>query len=160
DQSTGTDGNTYWTSTEGHSGTNNPFEPSFNQSGSYSIKLLVQSDRGCKDSCEKQVVVYAHPIAEFTLNEHAQLLENNNLEASLTSQDPTIQPLHWGNRSIQDNAQNQTYTKTYTASGSYLISLHAENEYGCTDTVSQSITIHPQPVGSLDPVLVCEDMPA
>jgi gliding motility-associated-like protein len=157
--STGTDGNSFWSTNDNQTGTISPFDFGFTQTGLFSVKLVVESDKGCKDSLEKQVEVYAHPLAEFTLNEQAQCLENNNIEATLTSQNATNQNLHWGNGSIQDNAQNQTYTNTYTASGSYLISLYTENEYGCTDTVLQSITIHPQPEGSLDPVLVCEDMP-
>jgi gliding motility-associated-like protein len=158
-QSSGSEGNSQWTSTDGQSGTTNPFEVNFAQTGLYSIKLQVQTDKGCKDSLEKQVEVYPHPQAEFTLIDAEQCLHDNEFEVTVSSLDATTQTLNWGNGNQVNNAQNQSYNHTYTTAGEYLISLNTENEFGCTDTVSQNIIIHPQPEGTLEPVMVCESMP-
>lgn len=113
--------------------------------GSYSVTLTATSARGCIDTYTATSTVLAYPISDFSVADHCEdslltLVNNSSItpSAGLT--------YHWdfgnGDTSI---AVNPNYS--YPGFGSQSITLEATSN-GCTSSLTQSVTIHPNPIAS------------
>ena len=119
---------------------------SYLAAGAYTVRLIVTSDKGCKDTISKPVTVNPKPIASFTINAASQCLSGNNFSFTNTS---TIIPIatltyQW---SFGDGGTsgNQSPMHSYLTAGSYIVRLITTSLNGCTDTVRQTITVNPKP---------------
>ncbi|MBI3501166.1 MAG: PKD domain-containing protein [Bacteroidetes bacterium] len=77
-----------------------------------------------------------------------------NFTDQSTSSTGTINSWNWnfgdGNTSIQQNPVH-----TYTASGTYTVTLTVTDNSGCTSTITNVITVNPQPVANFTSTTVC-----
>ena len=120
----------------------NPFY-TFDDTLQYNITLIVASSQGCRDTITRLVSVHPLPAASFTSNVvygDAPLPVNfNNLSSGAASY-----MWNFGDTSGTSAATNPSHT--YTALGTYPVSLIASTAFGCTDTVVKFIYV-------LDPFL-------
>ena len=116
--------------------------------GTYTVKLVAISDKGCKDSTSQTVVVNPSPIANFTINNTLQCLSNNNFVFTNTS------TLGSGSLTYQwtfgdgAGAVAQNATHTYLNAGTYSVKLVITSNNGCKDSISQSVVVNPKPAAS------------
>lgn len=125
--------------------------------GIYDVTLVVQNLAGCLDSMIVQINVYPDPVAAFTLSSTVSCSVPVTVNLINTSSGAT--GYQWDLGNSQTSTLNNP-SVTYTANGTYSISLIATNSYGCSDTASYTYGIYPSPVISYTPNITegCEDL--
>ena len=106
------------------------------------IKLIIQTANGCLDSNSKTVTVNPVPFSSFSLADTAQCESTLNtfINNSLGGNSYTW---YFGDG---DSSASVSPTHSYSAAGVYTIQLIVFNSKNCSDTSSQTITVHPNPV--------------
>jgi gliding motility-associated-like protein len=111
---------------------------------SYSIWLLAESQFGCKDSLEKQVIVYPKPLASYETSISSGC---SPLQVDLTHSSVGASSLDWnfgdGNREISVGDISHTYKNNSTTPITFKSRLIVENQFGCTDTVERGTEVFP-----------------
>ena len=129
------------------------FPKSVSDSVVYVIRQIVTNSNGCQDSIDKNYVVYPTPIANFaipaadTCGPFSFTFENASFSGQ-SGMDRSTMTFLWdfGNgQTSTDSVPSVIYTNTGTLDSTFVISLSAENAFGCRDTFVDSITIHPSP---------------
>jgi len=148
--------NTNWDfETETSTGENLTFEKLFlntsAQPDTLTIVLNGDNDFGCQAQMEKRVIVYPEVEASFSSSEPFEgcnpvtiPFENQSLNASQFT-------WSWGNNQFS-NSENPTHT-FFAPENSFTsqpISLLAESAFGCRDTLSDTIVVHPQPTADFE----------
>ncbi|HRS58448.1 MAG TPA: PKD domain-containing protein, partial [Bacteroidia bacterium] len=118
---------------------------SYSAAGTYSVKLMVTTDKGCIDSVIKNVVVYPQSTAGFNINDDKQCLSGNSFSFTDISTVSSGSITNW-NWTFGDgsNATTQHPTKVYTSAGTYTVKLIVTTNNGCMDSASSSVTVDPQ----------------
>lgn len=114
--------------------------------GTYTVKLVVTSDQGCKDSVSIPVIVNASPVAGFGVDKAQQCFAGNQFIFTNTSTlSPGTLQYNW---ELGDGTQETTrdVTHAYSAPGSYSVRLLVSSEKGCTDDSVFNIVVDPSPV--------------
>ena len=151
DLSTG--GGTAWSWNFGDGNTSTQQNPSntYIAAGNYTTTLTVTGPGGCTANIAYPVTVYPQPAAAFNVT--AVCLGNPTQFTDLSTGGASSWSWNFGdgNTSTQQNPSN-----TYTASGTYTATLNiSANPGGCTSTVSQVVTVYPQPVANFSATSVC-----
>ncbi len=119
-----------------------PFHHVYTSAGTYTIRLVVRSDRGClSDTVTGTVQVTAKPVVQFTMNGKPCVDSSWSFASSITG--GTGATWHWSfgdGQSTQSNTSSQT-THTYSAALTNATVKHwVVYSGGCrTDTVVQTI---------------------
>jgi PKD repeat protein len=105
--------------------------------GTYSVKLVVSTSFGCKDSITQNAEVLSLPITDFTPDPDfgsPPLIVNftNNSDAGTYSWD-------FGDGSAISTSTNPTHT--FSDTGEYEIKLITTSPYGCVDSTTSSINV-------------------
>ncbi len=115
----------------------------FSTVGKYSPSLIVTTTDGCSDTATTAIEIYPVPITDYT---------TNNVCLNELSSFTNLSYLSSGNMTYQwnfgDNSNTSTQTSpnyTYLQDGSYNVSLISLSDKGCTDTITQVLTIYPLP---------------
>jgi PKD repeat protein len=118
--------------------------------GSYTINLTAESDKGCINKAPaKQITITAQPKAGFVLPENclsdpfSKFIDTSSITDGTQSSfqylwkfgDPNATPVN--NTAIVKDPQHK-----YTATGSYTVSLLVTSNNGCADSVKQVLTIN------------------
>lgn len=117
--------------------------------GTYTVKLVVTDQNGCKDSLTKvNYIRLTHPTADFTIN-NSLVCPNEPIGVSFTDTsvpDTTLIAWAWdfGDGSTS-TVQNPSHS--YSAAGTYTVTLTVTNILGCTSTSTQTniITVRVPP---------------
>lgn len=131
----------------GDGGTSTTADPNhtYTSAGTYTVKLVVTSTNGCKDSASKTVVVNPQPILSFNINNPSQCLVGNAFSFTNTS-NITSGTLNYqwsfGNGST---ASTPNANHTYINEGNYTVKLLAVSNNGCKDSIIQVVTVNPRP---------------
>lgn len=128
--------------------------------GNYPISLIITDTSGCTGTIIKNLVVVPAPTASFTATPNSACLPPLNVSFANTSSSVGTTSYSWnfGDGGIS-TAVNPTHT--YTASGSYTVSLIV-NQNGCIDTIKipNAITIQKITAGfAATPTVVCLGQP-
>jgi PKD repeat protein len=107
--------------------------------GTYTVGLQVTSGFGCKNSTSKTVTVYPKPSVSFTTsNVCSGTAANFTNTSSISSGSVTY---NWnfgdGNSSTSTSPSN-----TYAAAGVYNVKLVGSSGFGCSDSVTNTISIY------------------
>lgn len=138
-----------WTFGDGISGTNQNPNHLYQQGGSFSVTLNAASDKGCKDSQTKTVIVHPMPQADYSfspvcINTPVTFTDLSAIASgSINSQSWLL-----NNNQIGTSAP---FIQTFTNLQSFDLSLIITSDQGCKDTVTKNITVHPLPVAVVRP---------
>lgn len=139
--STGSSLNHNWNFGTG-SATSTDKDPSFTyaNSGTYNVKLVVSTDKGCRDSLVQQVVVYALPNASFSKAFNTAPTQNlqRQRQVILTPSDSNYFSYHWNMGDGTDYQQIKP-VHNYQQDGKYYITLKVEDNRGCENTFLDSV---------------------
>lgn len=118
----------------------------------YNVTLTVTSDFGCSNVISQQVSTSAL-IADFTvtsgcLNAPTQFTDQSVLNGG------TITNWSWDfGDGTTSNLQDPSHV--YTSMGNFTVNLTVTSDAGCTNTVSQQVTVNADPVANFDAVGAC-----
>jgi gliding motility-associated-like protein len=116
---------------------------SYTASGNYRARLTALSNNGCKDTASKLLTVGAMPFVSFSINDPGQcLLTQDFIYNNTTTLGLGTMTSFWqfgdGDTSTTLNARH-----IYPATGNYNPKLIMTSNYGCVDSISQSIWVNP-----------------
>lgn len=123
--------------------------------GTYDVQLVITLANNTTDTARRTVTVWAQPTASFT---NSSACEGNLMQFTNTTTPQTSTTLSSFAWTFGDGGSSnlKNPTNTYTNSGSYTVSMIAEDSRACRDTVSTSLTISPNPVAGFTYSNACE----
>ncbi len=136
----------------GVSGVQNPTH-TFSTSGGHAVSLTIVSSTGCVSTYTGNVPVNPLPVANFTALNSCQ--NSNAVFTDLSSvSSGNITSYNWsfgdGGTSTQQNP-----THSYSTSGNFNVTLQVTTAGGCTNSITQPVTVYPLPVASFTATTVC-----
>ncbi len=133
---------------------NNPVGLTYNTSGVKTIILSVTSNQNCTTIATKTVVVYAQPIANFSVTEVCEGLPT--VFTDLSTSNGSISFLQWDytNDTFIDANGNSPST-IFPSSGIYTGVLIAKDNVGCKDTVTLTYNVWGHTIPNFTPNAVC-----
>jgi gliding motility-associated-like protein len=150
----------YWNFGDGKTDTVKSPKHVYALAGTYTIKLVVTTDKGCvSDTITATVVVNSLPVANFsisTLTCAQQAITFTDQSTSATG--TTLNSWNWnmGNTVTHNFTNNNPFTETYTTAGNYSVYLIVTNSKGCkSDTAKKPLVIHPLPSVGFTTPTVC-----
>lgn len=115
---------------------------SYQQTGNYTVTLIVTTPFGCTDLASANINAIVNPVAraafEFTPDEE---LTTNNAKLQFINNSTSASIYRW-NFGDGDTSTDEEPLHTYQDKGDYLITLITNNVHNCADTVSKEITIN------------------
>lgn len=116
----------------------------YNAPGSYNVNLVATSNFGCETNLIQQVTIYPLPISSFEVN--SQFSCTYPVNVAVTNLSTGGLYYHWEfGQGDTSNSIQPVVTTTYDTVGNYTISLHTENQHGCTDDTSLIYSVYPIP---------------
>ncbi|MCD6069254.1 MAG: hypothetical protein K0S33_4080 [Bacteroidetes bacterium] len=130
-----------WNFGDGGSATQCTTTHTYVQDGSYAISYHVVDINGCENTKTTSIVAYPVPEAAFVATPQPTTI----IDPVVTFTDITygnIASHTWiFNDSLNTTSTLEIESKTYLTAGEYLVTLAVETNYGCVDTVTQSVFI-------------------
>lgn len=136
--------------TLGDGGTSTAANPgkTYASPGNYTVKLVITSISGCKDSVQNIAMVYPKPTADFSINNAFQC-EKGHLfvftDASTITNGSLNRNWNFGDGTT---AGGISALRSYASAGTYQVNLNVSSDYGCSDNITKSVTVTPNPVAS------------
>lgn len=124
----------------------------------YRIYLSLSDAGGCTDTFSQTYTLYPKPTAAFTLSQQDSCgpisVQFSNLSSSgQTGLNPSSMSFNWdlgnGQTSNLANPGPITYHNSGTSDSTYYLQLIAQNSFGCSDTLSDSVIVRAAPNASL-----------
>jgi gliding motility-associated-like protein len=129
---------------------NGTFTHVYSSTGVYKISLKVETDKGCTDTMNKEIIVSPLPVPAFIVPDNCvsdpfiQFIDKTSIadgsESLLTYKwnfdDPNANPANQNISSLK-NPQHK-----YMAVGNYTVSLEVTSNAGCTSSITQPFTIN------------------
>jgi gliding motility-associated-like protein len=132
----------------------NPQPWLFPDTGQHDIQLVSASDHGCFDTLRQTVVIHPVPKAEFDFQSVCLTFPTQFTDQSVVgSGNITAWQWEFSNGSTGSNLQNPSHV--FNAAGTHTVFLGVTTDFGCTDTVSHQVTVHPLPVLEIEHEDVC-----
>jgi gliding motility-associated-like protein len=119
---------------------------SYATGGWYNVTLIVSSANGCPDTVVMPVYVYPQPVPAFTTNGFC--LNDGTLFDDISTVDTgSVVSWQW-NFGDNTNATDSLPFHFYSQSGTWNVTLIVTSNFGCSDTISQPVLIHPSPTAA------------
>lgn len=122
----------------------------YQKSGTYIVKLTVETDAGCKGMMLKSIIIHAEPIANFITPEvclndaFAQFTDSSYINDGTAGSFSYL--WNFGDPNANGSNLNSSTIKNplhkYTATGIYNVSLIITSIYGCIDTALKSFQVN------------------
>ena len=139
-----------WNFGDGSYGTGQNTTHTYSQAGTYYVTLTVSTGNGqCTDQITLPVTVNALPTPSFTAS---TVCQGTATQFSSTASGQSYQ---WNFGDGQTGTGQNTY-HTYSQAGSYLVTLTVTSSAGCSNQVSQYVTVNPLPVANFNATTVCQ----
>jgi hypothetical protein len=150
----GTISNKTWSISEGSLYTGSSGDFVLDTAGIFNITLLVETQEGCNSSTTFPIVVFPKPILSFTTQNYCpyDAVEFN----AVNSQISTLNTFQWN---FGDNTSSTLSNPTHVfgTTGTYNVSLEAQDINGCRDTITQAVFIQPAPIADFSFNNTCEE---
>ena len=118
--------------------------------GNFTIRQVLESDYGCKDSIERDVRVFPKPKALFTSNDSTQCI--NTQDFKFTSSSNVAVGRLIGEFWDFDDGNTATGRNTshyYPLSDFYSVLLRVQSDSNCWDTLTQVQRVFPKPIAGI-----------
>lgn len=119
----------------------------YTSSGTYNVSLIVTTNNGCKDTITKNAVVHPNPNADFSFLNVCDGVAVPFNDLSTIQTPDIIQFWVWNfdDGSPFNGSQAVTGGHLYTSPGSYTVQLLTISNFGCSDSVTKTIFVNPNP---------------
>ncbi len=136
----------FWELGDGGVTTTSQVNTVYGQAGTYHVKLVATSAFGCADSISKAVAVHPKPNPAFFTNSFAQCFNGNSFQFSNASTISAGTLDYLWRFKDGDSSQQSSPSHSFNTAGIFDVELVGISNLGCRDSVSQTITVHPNPV--------------
>jgi gliding motility-associated-like protein len=119
----------------------------FSASGTFTTKLIALNTFGCTDTTTRQVKVYENPVSKYTTNNHCLGLPSIFTHTT-TFADGNELLYVWtmGTSTLATQpAPAPGLAFTFTAPGTYSVSLTSFSDLGCSNKYTSTVTVYPLP---------------
>jgi gliding motility-associated-like protein len=119
--------------------------------GSYAVKLIAESVKGCKDSAIKTIRVLPDPKVNFSLKDSVQCFKYHRAvfqNLSTVSTGKSSYQWRYGD-GAKDTSTNVSHR--YSSYGSYFVKLISTTDSGCIDSLSKLYKVLESPVSIFSP---------
>jgi PKD repeat protein len=113
----------------------------------FNISLVTINSDNCKDTAYSQVTVYSKPKAKFTVENS---IDCPPFEVTIQNVSQAGNTYYWdfgdGSTPLTTtdlSPVNHTYYNNNDATVTYVLKLHVESLHGCTDDISQNMSVYP-----------------
>lgn len=133
--------------------TNQTASTIFNNPGTYTTQLMVVSNFNCSATHTLAVLVHPNPIVQFN-----SLPVCEGTQMTFTNQSTIASGQIVNNQwTFGDNTSSLLANPShlYNGFGSFNVTLIAASNFGCVNSVSQSVTIHPKPTVNFQSTTTC-----
>ena len=137
--------NYLWSFGDGNTATTSNATYSYTTAGTYTVKLVVTSSLGCKDSTTRSVTVFPKPAVDFTVNNLSQCVNGNSFVFTNNSTISTGTITYIWRFGDGNSATTTNASYTYTLPGTYVVKLIATSNNGCSDSTTRVVTVNPKP---------------
>ena len=109
--------------------------------GAYPVRLITTTDRNCRDTLTKTVVIHASPVASFTISNDSQCYRGHsfNFKNTSTINNGSISSHDWNMGNSQTLGTTDVNGYKYTSTDSFKVRLVEVSDKGCRDTVTQPV---------------------
>ena len=104
--------------------------------GSYTVQLIVNSNKGCKDTTTTLVNINAKPVSNFTINQNC----GSDSVVFINTTNPLVSSNYNWNFGDGTTSLLPSPTKAYALPGIYSVKLIATNAFGCRDSIVKTVT--------------------
>ncbi len=133
-----------WSFGDGISSTNQNPNHLYLQGGNFAVTLSATNTKGCSDSQTKTVTVHPMPQADFSFT--PACLNTPVLFTDITTiSSGNISSHSWLFNNTPINSSS-SFTQTFNNLITFDLTLISASAFGCADTVTKTITVHPLPV--------------
>ncbi len=115
----------------------------FDHSGNYPISYIIKSLNGCTDTIQKEISVYANPIAEFNAD-NVCLNQPIILQSTSSVTNDTIIHFRWSTNG-EPLGTTSPVTLQIDSANTYPIQLIVTTAHECTDTLTKNLIVNPIP---------------
>ncbi|MBW8051177.1 MAG: PKD domain-containing protein [Cytophagales bacterium] len=126
--------------------------------GGYVVQLIVETDRGCRDTLEKAASVFAPPAAAFDIT-WANGTECYGITTTFMNTTPLVtggDTAYW-DFGDATTAVGDTVNHLYDSAGAYTVQLISITPNGCSDTTNTVVIVNPVPAVDFSATTVCEN---
>jgi gliding motility-associated-like protein len=138
--------NFFWKLGDGTTSTSGNTSHTYTLDKSYQVRLISTSDQGCKDSVQKNVIVFSSPVADYFVNDTGQCADKNFFSFTNTTNinSGTLKYRWFFGDSKTDTLRNPTHV--YAKYGNYNVSLISTSNKNCRDTALKTVSVYPLPL--------------
>ncbi len=116
----------------------------YNEDGNYNVQLIVRTDLGCEDTVTKPVLIYPLPVPLFSASAVCYRKLTNFTNQSTVSMGNIVSYLwNFGSTLTPSNVINPSVV--YPSDGTFNVQLIATSNFGCVDSVTAPVVVHPIP---------------
>jgi gliding motility-associated-like protein len=122
--------------------------------GIYSITLTAASDQNCQNSFTQDLTLFPLPQPAFT---QTNVCEGNSMNFinNSTISTGTLSVYNWNFGEGASTSTQENPTFTYTNAGTFTVTLIAESNEGCVDSITADVSVFPLPEPSFTQNNVC-----
>lgn len=117
----------------------------YNQSGTFTVKLVTTAQSGCKDSVSQTIVVYPKPLVAFTVNNNQQCQTGNFFQFTNNSTVAGGSLSHFWKFGDGVTSGQTSPSHSYLSAGVYPVQLIEISDRGCKDSVTMNVKVDPSP---------------
>ncbi len=122
--------------------------------GIYDVSLIATTENGCNDTITIPVTIFPNPVPDFTLNDVC--LGDTVYFVNTTTINPAEVLTYEWSFGDATTSTDIDFNKIYTSQGSYTVNLIATSTNGCSQSISKTVNIYPNPTSNFVCQPVCE----
>lgn len=145
----------YWSLSNGDSATGDTLVYSYPTYGSYQVRLILESEKNCRDTSFKQVDVFPQPQLRFSVSDSAQCYLNNRFTFVNQTTIPYSQITHLWNFGDSITSTAASPVHAYQYDGLFRVQLITRTEFGCVDSLFTMVEVYPMPQADFTTDSVC-----
>ncbi|MFN8181442.1 MAG: PKD domain-containing protein [Bacteroidia bacterium] len=127
--------------------------------GQNTISLIAYAPSNCPSSIFQQTIdIIESPVADFVVDEACDGVAIGFTDLSTAPSGSSIQRYEW-DFGDGDTAMSANPSHLYPGIGTFPVVLTVMSNFGCTDSVSQLVSVHPYPTASFTYINPCEGQP-
>jgi gliding motility-associated-like protein len=111
----------------------------------YKVKLVVTTNRGCRDSIEKTININPNPVASFSINDSGQCQKGNNF--AFTNSGSISSGTFTSSWNFDDggNSAQTSPSHAFASASTYKVKLKLSSNNLCTDSLTRTVIVFHDP---------------